>query len=210
MKISRKYWQAVIQLVSVLATLVLIYHYSDEQLKSDWSNHTRDFSKFYTSFSGSLLHSNLDHLTGNLISIAGLSIIFILLFPSDWLLFFLVQWVMSSVILFFLGQQGEHHLGASVWGYSFVGFLLAFSLLHPNKRMLSILFLTLSIYGGIIWGLIPTIPEISYAGHFSGLVTGVLIALLGKSYWDSKLPRVAMPNWWHEESDDYVNPYDNL
>jgi hypothetical protein len=56
--------------------------------------------------------------------------------------------------------------------------------------------LVLLVYGGFFWGILPVDPKVSWQGHLSGLITGVLLALTIGLKW---LPR---ENMWRELGDE--------
>lgn len=151
------------------------------------------------------------HLWGNIISFIGLSTLFVLLFPKDGIRFFLIQWVLSSVLLFFIAQGETLHIGASTWLFSFFGFLFYYTLRAKNRRLKAIFLVLILWYGSMWWGLLPLVPHISYEGHLSGLITGMLMAFCGATYWNRRL----LPEWhykpkeWEQDS-DLENPYDTL
>jgi membrane associated rhomboid family serine protease len=51
---------------------------------------------------------------------------------------------------------------------------------HPLTlpSVLLVALLTLGLYGGIVWGVLPTRAYISWEGHLFGLLAGVLVARL--------------------------------
>jgi membrane associated rhomboid family serine protease len=81
------------------------------------------------------------------------------------------------------------HIGSSIWVYSFGGFLMATAVVHRTKQSIAILFLVLLVYGGFFWGILPVDPKVSWQGHLSGLITGVLLALTIGLKW---LPKEKM------------------
>lgn len=92
-------------LAAVCVVLVWIFYLQNPRLLEKLSVHPLKWNQFYTAFTGVWLHSNLDHLFGNLIALISLSIIFMLLFPSLWLHFFVNQYVGSSIIFFSLPRK---------------------------------------------------------------------------------------------------------
>ncbi len=190
--------------------LLVIFLFQNPSSTSFFATHPREWNQFFTAFTGSWLHGDVSHLSGNLISLAGLFALYILLFPGKWFIFFILQFITSGIILFFLSPEGISHIGASTWAYSYVGFLSLITLMHPNARVKSYFLLVCLWYGGMWWGLLPLIPGISYHGHISGLIAGVLIALLFQGSWFKYLPNIVAPSWSNEDELKESNPYDNF
>lgn len=210
---SRPDWSNFIFLFVVLFVLFVVFESQTELLTALYSTHPRDISDFYTAFTGSWLHGNWEHLWGNISALAGLGTVFILLFPKKMPLFFVTQWVLSGVILFFLGRSGQSHLGASTWAYSFASFLTIVAWSHPNHKAKSILFLVVLFYGTMWWGVLPLIPGISWQGHLSGTLAGILIALFRLDFWTRamNIPREVENNQIENEVEPLPkNPYDEI
>ena len=174
--------------------------------------HSRDWSYLYTFLTGSWIHGDWQHLSGNLSSLAGLTALFILYFRKGWIRFFLMQWVISGFILFILASKGTVHIGASTWSYSFAGFLSTLAILNPNRKLLSLFFIICLWYGSMWWGIFPIEPKISFQGHISGLISGVLIGLLGRDFWLSHMFIQPTKELVDSDSADSVpvNPYDKF
>lgn len=195
--------------ICVAGVLFWVFVNQGMQSISLWGNHTRQWSHWYTAFTGPLLHGDAGHLTGNLISFLGLSGLFVLLFPRDWWRFFWLQWLISSVILFALGDRGAIHIGASTWLYAFASFLSVHALRAKDKRKRALFLVLVLWYGGMWWGLLPIMPGISHEGHISGLLTGILMAFGALPYWERRM----LPEWHYQPKDweseaDPDNPYD--
>ncbi len=192
--------------------------FSDGELPSEayhvFGTHPRNWNFIYTAFTGSWIHGNWEHLSGNLVSLSGLFAIYLVFLRTSFFRFFILQWFISGLILFFVAAKGSIHLGASTWSYSFVGFLITMSILHPNRRSLSLFFIICLWYGSMIWGIFPIDPKVSIQGHISGLISGILIGLLGRDFW---LDKMIIPNFKPEldSNEQYnqgvpENPYDQF
>ncbi len=201
--------RSIFYLIVVTLILILVYQNQNPFSTEKFALHPRNFSKFYTSFTGCWFHENLDHISGNIISFVSLSILFLLLFPKSWMRFFFLQYILSSVILFFLGKPNQFVIGASTWVYSFMSFIIAIILLQSNKKLYAILFITVMFYGSSWWGLLPLLPQVSHEGHISGTIAGALIAIIGRKYWVAFLPKSVVPEWYKKEW-NHENPYDKI
>jgi len=190
--------------------LVGIFYQQTPKIEAEYALHPKHLDYWYTAFTAVWLHANLEHLFGNLISLISLSVIFLLLFPQKWLSFYIKQYLLSSVLFFFLAKENTLHIGASVWVYSFVTFLLTILLIQPNKKLLAIFFLTILFYGSVWWGLLPIMPQVSYEGHLSGALSGIVIALINKNEYLRILPKSNLPDWFRNEPTEEINPYDKI
>ena len=128
-------------------------------------------------FFGAFLHGNFDHFLGNFTSLLVLSVLFILQFPRQWFKFWILQHLLSTIILWWLGTANSSHIGASLWVYSFCFFLITTGVIHRDKASLSVMFMVFVWMGGFIWGLFPIDPKVSWEGHIAGSIAGIVIAL---------------------------------
>jgi membrane associated rhomboid family serine protease len=74
-----------------------------------------------------------------------------------------------------LGRGGAH-VGASGLVFGYFGFLVARGLYDQKLRSIFIAGLVAVLYGGMIWGVLPTLPGVSWEAHLAGLVAGVFAA----------------------------------
>jgi membrane associated rhomboid family serine protease len=92
--------------------------------------------------------------------------------------------VTTTVILFgglgtwLVAPANTVHIGASGLIFGYFGFLLLRGYLERSATALLWAFLVLMLYGGLIWGILPQGPGISWQGHLFGFVGGGVAA-----YW---------------------------
>lgn len=200
-------------LLLLVLTLIGIYIlFTTPESKRLLACHTRNINKYWTAYTGPLFHGSIDHLTSNSISLLGLGMLFLVYFSSrTFWHFWFIQFIISTNILFFLGDEGEHHIGASTWVYSFAAYLLSISLISRNRRIKSMALIVALWYGTMWWGLLPLMPNVSHEGHIAGLITGVLIGIWRMPNWKQELSKERA---WMEPIQQKVektpNPYDSL
>lgn len=129
-----------------------------------------------------LLHGDLPHLFAN---IAPLYVLLVLLFWDKtyhpvvtlamiWLASGLGTWAIGRAI----GPNGEPivHIGASSLIFGLVGYLLAAGILAAKWRTFFVAVLVFLVFGGIYVGVLPRDGPVSWEGHLSGAVAGLLAA----------------------------------
>lgn len=194
----------------VILILLLVYQYGQPLWfgEEQWAIHPLNQHNMKSIWLGAFVHGSWDHLTGNVFALFIFSLLFMIQFPKQWFKFWLLQHLVASFILWLIGNWGiSHslgavaHIGASIWVYSFGGFLITTAIVQRTKQSFAIFFLVLLFYGGFFWGILPIDPKVSWQGHLSGLLTGVIIALTWGLKW---LPR---PLKMGLDQDD---PYENF
>ena len=95
-------------------------------------------------------------------------------------------------------------MGASALIYSINLFLIVSGFIRRNRQLIVISLIMVFLYGSFIWGMIPAfakLQHISWEGHLSGAIVGVILALLLRK----KGPQKEEHHWDDEEEDNQDN-----
>lgn len=84
--------------------------------------------------------------------------------------------VVGGFGVWLLAPGGTVHIGASGLIFGYLGFLISRGLFERSPLWIAIGFGLLIAYGGMIFGILPGQPGISWQGHFFGFVAGILSA----------------------------------
>ncbi len=71
------------------------------------------------------------------------------------------------------------HVGASGLLFAYFGYLVTRGIVERSIAAMSTTLIVVFLYGGMIWGVLPGRPFISFESHLFGFVTGVAVAWLG-------------------------------
>jgi len=119
-----------------------------------------------------------------------------------------LQWLGAGVILFLIGEKGTMHIGSSGVIYGLFSFLIVAGFMAGNRRLRLLSFMLLMYYGGMIWGVFPWQQKVSWEGHLSGTVTGIITAvLMRKGYRPFTMD---MRPSWLNDTDTREDPYDRF
>lgn len=88
---------------------------------------------------------------------------------------FLWSWLMSGLWLWSIGRP-SFHIGASGLVYALASFLFFSGLIRKHTRLMAVSLVVVFLYGSLIWGIFPIKTHISWEGHLSGGIAGVLLA----------------------------------
>jgi len=105
----------------------------------------------------------------------------------------------TGVWLWSFGRSANH-IGASGIVYALFGFLTISGFIKKNRNLLGLSMATVFVYGSMIWGMFPTDPKISWEGHFSGFMIGVVLAL----YFRKKGPK---PTITQISDENFINEW---
>ncbi len=74
--------------------------------------------------------------------------------------------------------RASYHVGASGLIFGYFGYLVARGWYERSTGAILTALLTLFLYGGLVWGVLPNRSFISWEGHLFGMLSGVLAARL--------------------------------
>jgi membrane associated rhomboid family serine protease len=81
--------------------------------------------------------------------------------------------------------RGAYHIGASGLVFGYFGLLLGRAVFERGVVSLAIAALTVALYGGLIWGVLPSRSYISFEAHLFGLIAGVAVAWLERRFGET-------------------------
>ena len=123
-----------------------------------------------------LLHGPWTHLMANTVPLLVFGFLLLLAGVRRWLAVTAVVWLVGGIGVWLTGGAGTVHVGASVLIFGWLVYLLlrGFFSGHPGQLALGVLLLVL--YGGVLWGVLPGQPGVSWQGHLFGAIGGGLAA----------------------------------
>lgn len=121
------------------------------------------------------LHGSIAHYFSNIIPLSIFS--FLLLQHGAkrfWLVTFVIM-LISGLLVWCFGRAAIH-IGASGLIYGYFGYLLLAGWLSRELKLLIISLLVGVGYGGMIWGVLPSMPFVSWEFHLFGFLVGIFAA----------------------------------
>lgn len=125
-----------------------------------------------------LLHGSLAHLIANSLPLALLFGLAVSTVPRALARALPLIWLGSGLFVWFTGQPGSTHLGASGLTHGLMFFLFLLGLLRRDRPAIATALLVFFLYGGMLLTVFPRELGISWQSHLGGALTGMLAALL--------------------------------
>lgn len=123
------------------------------------------------------IHASLIHIISNTLPLFVLLFILFLFYKRwSWLIIFLS--IIFTGIAVWLVARSNFHVGASGLIYALAAFLVTTGIYLRSVKAILISVFVIIAYGGLIWGVMPSRPWVSWESHLFGTVAGVLIAFL--------------------------------
>lgn len=124
------------------------------------------------------LHGDFSHLIANTVPFLILGWLVMLQETSDFFIVTGLTMLVGGLGVWLFAAPGSIHIGASILIFGYLGFLLLRGYFQRNIPSILLSILVFLLYGGTIWGVLPSRPGISWQGHLFGFLGGVLAAKL--------------------------------
>ncbi len=147
------------------------------------------------------LHGSWEHLLSNSVPILVLGTALYYCYPSIANRVLLIIYLASGLITWCIGNPESTHIGASALVYGLNLFLITSGFIRGNRILIVIALIMVFLYVSFIWGMIPSlaIPQnISWEGHLSGAIIGVLLAF----FLRKEGPQKEVYHWDEEDEDE--------
>ncbi len=123
-----------------------------------------------------IIHADTVHLFNNSIPLFILTMaLFYFYKPIAWRVV-LISWIFSGFFTWLIGRN-SYHIGASGIIYALASFLFFSGLIRKHPKLMAISLIVTFLYGSMIWGIFPNEARISWEGHLSGGMIGLILAV---------------------------------
>jgi len=122
------------------------------------------------------IHKDFSHLINNSYPIVILGGMLFSFYKKIAKQLFLWLFFIAGFWLWIIGRP-SFHIGASGIIYALASFLFISGVIRRNPRLSAVSMLIIFLYGSMIWGVLPTKEHISWEGHLSGFMAGIIVAI---------------------------------
>jgi membrane associated rhomboid family serine protease len=151
-------------------------HVSSGALDRDLGLKSHDLADLWAVFTSPVVHASWNHLLGNTVPLVILGFIVLL---EGWRRFLgvaLIGAVASGLFAWLLSPGHTITIGASGVIFALLTYLIARGI-YTGKVSQIVLGVIIAIgFGGLVWGVLPTTPGVSWEAHLGGAAGGVLAA----------------------------------
>ncbi|MBK8552820.1 MAG: rhomboid family intramembrane serine protease [Ignavibacteria bacterium] len=145
-----------------------------------------------------LIHADFSHLISNSVTLFMLLFGILYFYRTSAVKVFFIIYIMDGFFVWLLARE-SYHIGASGLVYGFASFLFFSGLFRKDKRSVALSLLIVFLYGGMVWGVLPTDPKISFESHLFGAVIGVICAFIFR-----KNDPPPLYDWEEEDYEDEI------
>lgn len=128
-------------------------------------------------FLGPFVHGSLQHYFSNIIPLCIFSYLLLQYGLKRYLQ--VTLWIMLMTgLLVWLFARPATHIGVSGVIYGYFGYLVLAGFLNGKVKLIIISMLVAFFYGGLIFGILPSSPFVSWESHLFGFIAGLAAAKL--------------------------------
>jgi membrane associated rhomboid family serine protease len=124
---------------------------------------------------GPLVHGDITHLLSNTFPLLLLLICIFYFYNRIAIEVFVWIYIVTGIWVW-VSARDAYHIGASGVIYGLVAFLFFSGLFRKESRAMAVSLVVMFLYGGMVYGVLPTSQGISWESHLLGSLAGVFIA----------------------------------
>lgn len=125
-----------------------------------------------------LLHGGWGHLLGNTMPLLVLGFLIGLSGLPTWTRVTAIVWLAGGLAVWVLGESQTNHIGASGIAFGWLGYLIVRGVFNRNAAQFVVGVVVFTVYGGMLWGVLPGRSDVSWEAHLFGAFSGALAAWL--------------------------------
>jgi len=122
-----------------------------------------------------LAHGSFRHLAANTPPLLVLGTAMLYGFPRASRIALPAIWLGSGAAVWLFARDATH-LGASGLTYGMMFFVFAIGVLRRDRPSIALALIVAFLYGGMVWGVLPIKPGVSFESHLSGAILGIAMA----------------------------------
>lgn len=166
-------------LLLILMWSVYLLDYSSGQEFYQYGIHPRTLNGLIGVITSPMIHSqeDLKHILSNSLPFAVLLASLIHFYKTISARVLLLIWLFGGLMTWVIARE-NYHIGMSGVIYGLVGFLFTSGALRKYKPLMGLSLFVVFLYGSLIWGIFPMETKVSWEGHLSGLIVGVITAVI--------------------------------
>ncbi|UFH46742.1 rhomboid family intramembrane serine protease [Flavobacterium galactosidilyticum] len=173
----------------------------------------RTFSGLQGIIFSPFIHADLEHLYNNSLPLLVLLAALQFFYAKQSFQIITYGIVLSGIITWSIGRE-NYHIGASGLIYVLFSFIFFKGIQTKHIRLVALSLAVIVVYGGLVWYIFPTadVPgekSISWEGHLSGLLAGIILSTICKTPEYKKAPKY---EWekpdYNPENDTFMQRFD--
>ena len=201
---------AVVIIPMVLVLLIWTVYLIEIRFSLNFNNYgilPRTFKGLRGIIFSPFIHGSAKHLFNNTVPLAVLSATLLYFYKKNAFTVIVFGVLLSGILTWLIGRE-SYHIGASGLIYVLASFIFFKGIFSKYYRMVALSLVVVFIYGSMLWYIFPVKDEISWEGHLSGFLVGLIFAYFLKT----PMPEIKLYDWqredFNEEEDEFLQHFD--
>jgi membrane associated rhomboid family serine protease len=144
------------------------------------------------------IHGSVGHLFANSLPLILLGTALLYGYPKSARIVLPILFLGTGLGIWLFGRE-SYHIGASGLTFGMMFFVFVVGALRWDRRAIALSCAVFFLYGGMVWGVFPSEPQVSHEAHASGAALGALLAVLLRRMDPPPPPKRYS---WEDEDDD--------
>ena len=128
-----------------------------------------------------LIHGSATHILANSAPLLVLGTALVYGYPRSAPIVVLVVYLGSGLGIWMFGRD-SYHIGASGLTHGLMFFIFVVGILRRDRQAVALSLVVFFLYGGMIWGIFPRDPAVSFESHFFGALIGLVLAFMLRNH----------------------------
>ncbi len=128
-----------------------------------------------------LVHGNWAHLLSNTIPMLILGSLLFLTYDTIAIKVWWLNYFLTEILVWCFARE-SYHIGASGIIYGLASFLLFSGFFRMDMKAIAIAIGVSAFYGGMVWGVLPLQPGVSWESHLFGGIVGIVLAFIFRNH----------------------------
>ena len=139
--------------------------------------HPRDWHTITGIITSPLIHGSWEHLLSNTFPLLLLALLLFLTYDEIAATVWTLNYLFTGLLVWLFARDA-YHIGASGIIYGLASFLLFSGFFRMDIKAIAISSGVAIFYGGMVWGILPLQPGVSWESHLLGGIVGFILAFV--------------------------------
>jgi membrane associated rhomboid family serine protease len=163
-------------MVALIWVIQIILYITMED-PGNWGIEPRSIWGFKRILTGPLVHGDWGHIASNTPPLFVSMLMILYFYPRIAIKALLMSYILTGFIVWIVARPSSH-IGASGIVYAWISFIFWTGYFRRNIRALALTGIVAILYGGMMEGVLPSKPNVSWESHLIGVIVGLFTA-----YW---------------------------
>ena len=177
-------------LFTLLPWMVFAYEKLYDVSLAEYGILPRNIRHIYGIVTSPFLHADIWHLLSNSTPLFILTSFLFYFYKKFFWGVYSTVFLLSGFWTWLIGRP-DFHIGASGVIYGLTSYIFFSGVWSKNYRLSALSMLTVFLYGSVVWGIFPMETHISWEGHLSGFIAGLVMSF----YYKKQLPARKKFDW---------------